>query len=234
MKIKVNICFIVLVIFMCSCGIKKINNDAKTSKLYPIDSLSSSIDTVSQCIEVVECGKIFPKDFNHMTINDVMSGPRISGLLQCLINNAEKGDTLAQAALYEISKRVSNNVHKFDYDNSRYILTFLDLTLFLTPKSNKWIPVLMNFASDINCEHDSSGHWPSGEHFGMWVSGSIISNLTDRRYAKELADYQSKILTDEENKSTKKESRCYWSKKKHKIFMLRLEQDYKDGKLNFE
>ena len=111
---------------------------------------------------------------------------------------------------------------------------FLEQTLFLTPKSNKWLPVLMKYAKDDNCKKTKSGHWPSEEHFGTWVAGAIISNLSDKEYAKELGIFHGGILQEEYLRAKNKSDGCDWGRRIHKILMARLEQDYKAGKLNFE
>lgn len=228
--------FIIIMIILTiisSCSFKK-KSIGDQFVLQKSDTLTVLEQNKKQSIEVGDCGKIYLSDFKHLTIEEVYFSAGTFGLINCLVNFAEKGDTLAQNILFEICNVVGDNVSKFDLLNSSDINMFLKQTLYLTPKSNKWIPVLLKYAKDDNCEQSNYDHYPSEEHFGKGVTGDIITNLSNKEYAKELAYYQSSIFADEIIRSTEKANSCYWKKKKHKIFMERLENDYRDGKLNFE
>ncbi len=223
---------ITVLILMISCKSKIFPVQDKQNNYSDVDTTFISNLKNEKPIEIGPCKKIYLSKIRNFIITDSYDSDNFP--LHCIINYAEKGDTSAQRVLYELSNSIGDNVLKFDYNNSSEIYRFLSQTLFITPKSNEWIPVLMKFAKDNTCEQDGSGHWPSGAHFGSYITGTIISNLTNKEYAKELGNYQSRILADEYLNSDNKSDGCEWEKRIHKIFMERLEKDYKDGKLNFE
>jgi len=231
---KYNSFIIIFLTVLSGCNMNNRLKDDMSDNSNMIDTVAVTTKNSSDAIKIGDCGVFNVSEYKHLTIEEVYFSNATIGMLNCLINYAEKGDTLAQKALFEICNVVGDNVSKFDLLNSSDIKMFLKQTLYLTPKSNKWIPVLLKFAKDDNCEQLQHDHYPSEEHFGKGVTGDIISNLSNKEYAKELAYYQSRILADEIIRSTEKANSCYWKRQKHKIFMERLEKDYKDGKLNFE
>lgn len=223
--------FVILYICLSSCRTVKPNEAIKDLKSYGIiDSLNTKLIDTTAIIKIRRCGEINLNDYRSNTIRELLEG---DFPYHCIINYAEKQDTLAQRVLYEICDMVGDNVYRFDYLSSSHIDMFLRQTLYLTPKSNKWIPVLMKYAKDNYCESDPSSHYSAGGHFGSWVTGDIIGNITNKDYAKELGNFQYRIL-QEETITNKKLDGCDLEKRRHKIFLARLEQDYKDGKLNFE
>jgi len=221
-----------LTFFTLSCTISKNANNENNNKSESVETEILQNKVTEIPIKIGNCKKIYLSEMRKFIITDSYDSDNFP--LHCIINYAEKGDTTAQRVLYELSNSIGDNVLTFDYNNSSEIYRFLSQTLFITPKSNKWIPVLMKFAKDNTCEQDGSGHWPSCAHFGLYITGTIISNLTNKEYAKELGNYQSRILADEYLNSDNKSDGCEWQKRIHKIFMELLEKDFKDGKLNFE
>jgi hypothetical protein len=222
---------VIFYIFLSSCRTVKPSETIRDLKSHSInDSLKVSLIDKTSSIKIGHCRAINLNDYRSNTIKELLEG---DFPYHCIINYAEKQDTLAQHVLYEICNMVGNNVYRFDYFSSSQIDMFLRQTLYLTPKSNKWIPVLMKYAKDNYCESDPSSHYSAGGHFGSWVTSDIIGNMTNKDYAKELGNFKYRIL-QEDAITNKKLYGCDLQRRRHKIFMDRLEQDYKEGKLNFE
>lgn len=222
--------FVIFYIFLSSCRTVKPSEAIRDLKSHNVnDSLNVKLIDKTSSVKIGHCRAINLNDFRSNTIKELREG---NFPYHCIINYAEKQDTLAQRVLYEICNMVGDNVYRFDYYNSSQIDNFLRQTLYLTPKSNKWIPVLMKYAKDNNCKFEPSDHLTG--HFGSWVAGDIISNLTDKEFSKELSKFHGSILANERLLSKEKSNVCDWEIRIHNILMARLEQDYKDGKLNFE
>jgi len=168
---------------------------SQTNSISPDTNLI--LEDNSTFIKTKDCGEINLLDFKFLNINDIFFGPSKFPLLNCLSNAATDGDSTAQIALLEISKMVSENVQKFDVENSSNIISFLEQTLFLTEKGNAWLPILFKFAYDKNCHSNSDCQFPTVEHYGSLVSDIFIDNLKDKNYAKELADFQNKLFKTE-------------------------------------
>ncbi len=229
---KYILTFVIFYIFLSSCCTVKTTEAIRDLKSYSInDSLNTKLIDTTAFIKIGHCEAINLHDYKFNTISELRNG---DFPYHCIINYAEKQDTLAQRVLYEICNMVGDNVYRFDYENSSEIQTFLKETLFLTPKNNKWVGVLLKYAKDNNCQYFKHEHYPSNEHFGLWVTGIIISNLSNKEYAKELSRFKKELYNIENERSGNILSECEIYKIVHLSFMARLEQDYKDGKLNFE
>jgi hypothetical protein len=164
-------------------------------------------------IKVGNCPEVNLAKFKDYTISDIEFKEAYL-LMSCIYDYAIKGDTSAYHALFEISNIVAENVSKFDFFNSAN--------------------VLMKYARDTKCSNDPKRNFPAYEHFGLKVCWIIINNLSDKKYSNELSQFLSIITQQEILNSDTSEDGCTYRTQIHKIFMERLEKDYRDGKLNFE